>query len=133
MARLYLDEHLHALVSPLRNYGHDVVFAVDIGGQGKTDAWHFREALASQRTLLTLDRKDFQYFHRLWTTLRIVGVVETEHAGILRAVQTKGFTYSEWLPVLQDKLVMAQELRGRMYTWHPDECKWYEDSWRPEE
>src|SRR3990172_1244474 len=103
MARLYVDENLAGdLVEQLRRRGHDTVFAGD-SGEGRTDAWHFHEAFTSERVLLALDRRDYQCFHRLWTTLRIMNVIERGHAGILVAVQTKGFTHAEWLPALQEK------------------------------
>jgi hypothetical protein len=133
MARIYVDENLAgSFVSELRDFGHDVVFGGDIG-PGRSDAWHFREALIDQRILLTLDKRDYQYFHKLWTTLKILNLVDRGHAGILVAVQVKGFTYSDWLPVVQQKLRTPEELSGRMYRWHPQQREWHEDAARPED
>ena len=133
MARLYVDENLAGdFVSRLRAKGHDVVFSGD-AGQGRSDGWHFREAFVDGRILLTLDKRDYQYFHRLWTTLRVMNVIEQGHAGILVLVQTKGFTHAEWLPELKEKLLTPEALRGRMSRWHPAQGQWYEDAWRQEE
>lgn len=131
MARLYLDEHMRNFVPLLRDAGHDVLFAVDHGGQRRTDAWHFREALIDQRIVATFDRGDFEYLHRLWTTLQTLGIVATGHAGILAAARV--VTPAEWLPALQERLESPEVLAGRMFAWHPDSGKWYEDAWRPEE
>lgn len=132
MARLYVDENLAGnFVSELRGKGHNVVFAGD-AGEGRTDAWHFQTALRDERIMLTLDRRDYQYFHRLWTTLKIMHVVEQGHAGILVAVQTKGFSHADWLQALEPKLAAPEELRGRMSRWHPIQG-WHEDDWKPEE
>ena len=131
MARLYVDENL-SLVPALRESGHDVIYAPD-AGQSRTDAWHFREALDDQRIILTLDKRDFQYFHRLWTTLKMLNVVDKAHAGILVDVETKGFTHADWIPVVQQKLATPEELGGRMYRWLPAQGEWHEDAWRLED
>lgn len=131
MALLYVDEHLGDVVESLREAGHDVLYSQDVG-QGRTDAWHFRQALESKRVLLTLDKRDFLYFHRLWTTLTIMGMTDQEHAGILVAIESKGFTRAAWLQALQEKVSAPEELRGRMSRWHP-EAGWHEDAWRPED
>jgi hypothetical protein len=62
-----------------------------------------------------------------------MNVIERGHAGILVAVQTKGFTHAEWLPALQEKLVTPDELGGRMSRWHPAQGRWYEDDWKPDD
>jgi hypothetical protein len=133
MARLYVDENLADLISGLREARHDVVSAIEHGGPGRTDAWHFREALVERRIILTLDKKDFEYFHRLWTTLEILRIVEQGHAGILIAIETKGFAHPDWLPAVQEKLTTPEEVAGRMYRWHPVQERWIEDKWKPEE
>ncbi len=132
MARLYIDENLAGqFVSDLQERRHDVIFAGDVG-EGRTDAWHFKEAHLAERILVTLDRTDYQYFHRLWTTLNVMRIVEQSHAGILVAIQTKRFSHSGWLEALDSKLANPDELRGRMSRWHPTQG-WHEDDWKPEE
>ena len=131
MARLYVDENLLSLVEPLRNSGHDVVSAKEGEGQGKSDAWHFREAFDDQRTILTLD-SDFYYLHGLWTTLQILGLAERSHAGILTAVQTKG--YYRWrlfLRAIEDLLAKDEVLTGRMLTWRAADGKWRAENRKP--
>ena len=132
MARLYIDENLAGqLVSDLRDLRHEVAFAGDIG-QGRTDAWHFREALNQKRVLITLDKGDFRYLHRLWTALRTLAVIEQVHAGILAAVQTREFAHPNWLAALNEKLTVPEDLAGRMSIWHPT-SGWHEDDSRPED
>ncbi len=132
MAGLYVDENLAGqFVTGLRDRNHDVVFAGDIG-EGRTDAWHFREAFLAERVLLTLDKSDYRYFHQLWTTLNVMRITEKAHAGILVAIQIKGFNQTEWLEALDSKLDDPTELSGRMLRWHPTQG-WHEDDWKPEE
>src|SRR3972149_3263718 len=106
MARLWVDENLGFFVPHPRGPGPDFLFGGETG-PGRPDVWHFREALESQRTMLTLD-SGFYYLHGLWTTLKILSVVQIEHAGILTAVQTKEFTIPEWLPAVQQKLATGE-------------------------
>lgn len=130
MARLYLDEHMGNFVDQLRAIGHDVLFGLEHGGQRRTDAWHFREAVEQDRILLTFDRGDFRWLHRLWTTLHTFHLVEKAHAGILAA--TRVVTPQDWLPELEPRLADPSSLVGRMFAWHPDTGSWYPDPWRLE-
>lgn len=133
MALLYVDEQLGDFVSPLTDAGHDVIFAGDVGRGGRTDTWHFREAIDTQRVLLTFNRRDFEYLHKLWTTLHVLGVITTRHAGILTSAPTKTFKPRDWLPVVIDRLSSAAVPRGRLYRWLPRSAEWREDDARPEE
>ncbi len=133
MARLYVDENLLGVVEPLRQAGHDVLSAGDSERRSKSDAWHFREALEAARVLLTLDKRDYTYFHRLWTTLQVLKIVDHGHGGILVAVQAGGFTQDGWLGPLGDKLMTPEDIAGRLFRWLPAQNKWEEDAWRPEE
>lgn len=123
MARLYLDEHMQNFAQQLSDEGHDVLFCVDEGGEGRTDAWHFRQAVDAGRVLLSFNRSDFQFLHRLWTTLRTWNVVQTAHAGILTA--TRVLAPSEWLPVLHTRLEASEPL-----TESPDTTVWHQDGWK---
>lgn len=131
MASLYVDENLASLVDPLRAAGHDVVFAGDTGG-GRTDPWHFREAIRQRRVFVTLDKSDYTYLHKLWTTLQTLGVVIDSHAGILTAVPARGFTQSVWLPALLGRLATPSDLVGRLFRWLHAKAEWHEDRWRAE-
>lgn len=130
MVRVYLDEHLGDLLNPLRGSGHDVMFGGDRGRSGKTDAWHFREALDDSRVMVTLD--NFEYLHKLWTTLRTFRVVAAQHAGILTAAGEPGFVHSGWVQQLRDKLGEST-LEGRLFKWVQSTGRWHEAQWRPEE
>ncbi|MEX0786590.1 MAG: DUF5615 family PIN-like protein [Dehalococcoidia bacterium] len=130
MARLYLDEQMGNFAAPLRDAGHDVLFSVDHGGQGRTDPWQFREALSSGRVLLTFNRGHFQYIHRLWTTLQTLQLVEQAHPGVLAS--TRVVAPAEWLPALADELNQPEGLTGRIRSWHPDTGQWHDDEWKPE-
>ena len=132
MVRLYIDEQLGDFVLPLTAQGHDVVFAGDVGRAGRTDTWHFREAIDLQRVILTFNRRDFEYLHKLWTSLHILKVIETRHAGILTAAPTKAFKPRDWLPIVQERL-SGEIPAGRLYRWLPGGGEWREDDDRPEE
>lgn len=125
MARLWVDENLGFFVPSLRDAGHDVFYAGQTG-PGRSDVWHFREALDDQRIILTLD-SGFYFLHGLWTTLETLRVVQIRHAGILTAVQTKEFAVPGWLPVVQEKLATGELFDGRMLTWHTAEGEWRPD------
>lgn len=87
-----------------RESGHDVLFAGDVGRKGRADAWNFRQALEEQRILITFNRRDFEYLHKLWTTLVILGTARVHHSGIITSAPTKTFTPTEWLPAVLDIL-----------------------------
>ena len=130
MARLYIDENLIGIVEGLRDSGHDVVSAAEGYRKGKSDAWHFRDALTDQRVILTLD-SGFYYLHGLWTTLATLHVVQAEHAGILTARQEAGFSVSAWLPIVNTRLASGEDLSGSMLTWRTAEAKWDPGIQRP--
>ena len=131
MARLYLDEHLGGFRAQLAALSHDVVSAAEHGRRGKPDAWHFREALEQQRVILTWDKGDFEYVHRLWTALMLLGVVSTSHAGILAAAPTAEFIPVEWIPLVDAKLSEPDPLPGRMLIWVATKLDWVEDRSKP--
>lgn len=130
--RLYIDEQLGNFVRPLSDAGHDILFAGDGARSGRTDAWHFRQAIDDGRVLLTFDRRDFEDLHWLWTTLRILGVVDSQHAGILTCAPTQGFTSRDWLGVVRERLNSAIPA-GRLLRWVPGTGDWREHQSRPEE
>jgi len=133
MTRVYVDEQLGHFVSPLTKAGHDVVFAGDTGRAGRTDAWHFRESVDDARALITFNRRDFEYLHRLWTSLVTLRVVERDHTGILTSAPTKTFTPGEWLPIVLDRLERVAIRPGRLVRWIPATQEWREDDTRPDE
>ena len=132
MVRVYLDEHLGDLLDPLRASGHDVTFGGSQGRSGRTDAWHFREAVDDARVLVTLDKGDFEYLHKLWTALRTCHVVDVQHAGILTAAGEPRFSHARWARRLGDKLVETA-LGGRLFKWVQSTGRWHEAQARPEE
>ena len=131
MTLVYLDEHLGDLASGLNAEGHDVVFAGDSGRTGREDAWHFREALRDGRVIITLDKGDFGFIHKLWTTLYTLGVVDEVHAGVLTAAVDRGFTRESWFVQVRAKLINPTDLTGRMLRWLPAGQRWKEEQ-RPE-
>lgn len=125
MARLYLDENVGALLTPLLNAGHDLAFAKDVG-TGQSDVWHFRRAVSEERTVISLDT-GFYYLHGLWTTLVDLEMADARHSGILTAVQGRAFSHIKWLDAIQNKLMGDADLTGKMLTWHADLEFWGED------
>lgn len=132
MARLYLDEHLGGFSQALEGAGHDVIAATEPGREGRTDSWHFREAIADQRVILTWDKPDFEYLHRLWTTLQILGVVAASHPGILTKEAPRTFREADWIQVALDRLSLFDGFQGHMFVWQQQAGKWVEDKWKPE-
>jgi hypothetical protein len=133
MARVYIDENLAGeFVVNLRTLGHDVVYGGE-AGSGKTDVWHFRAALADNRTIITLDKRDFAYFHRLWTSLNRLEVVRILHSGVLVAIQGHAFTLDSWTATAHERLGRGDDISGHMLRWHSDRQEWLEDAWKPED
>jgi predicted nuclease of predicted toxin-antitoxin system len=65
--RLYADENIpRPLVQRLRDLGHDVQMARDVGlaGRGVPDTQHLEHATLQARTLLTHDWLDFVRLHQ---------------------------------------------------------------------
>jgi hypothetical protein len=131
VAGLYLDEHLGDFAATLTADGFDVVFAGEEGRAQREDAWHFREALRDNRAIITLDKRDFSYIHKLWTTLYTLDVVDRPHAGILTAAVDSEFDRQGWLELVRLKLQDPDILRGRMLRWIPAGRRWKEEQ-RPE-
>lgn len=129
MANLYLDEDLANFTQPLRDAGHTIVRADDVG-PGRTDAWHLTTAAGQQRILVTFNDRDYRYLHRTWTTLRIFGLFSRKHSGILTA--TRQIEPAVWLPAIEELLQSGQPIPERMWTWHQAPKEWREDDWRPE-
>ncbi len=134
MARLYLDEDLGGFAGELRMAGHDVLsVGSDAQRRAKPDAWHFREALTDRRILSTWNRHDFEYLHRLWTTLHIMEIAPVAHAGILTAAPTKDFRPMDWLPSVRERLASPEPMDGRLLRWVQRDREWREVEPRPEE
>ncbi len=130
MARLYLDEDLANFVSRLRDSGHDVQFAGDVGA-ARSDPWHLQRASSEGRLLITFNERDYRYLHRLWNSVRAFQVTSTQHGGILTA--TAQLAADAWLPAIDELLTTERELAGRLLAWHASLQKWREDRWRPED
>ena len=63
--RLYLDEDVSPLLARLlRNLGHDVVSAHEVGTSGETDREQFRRATSGGRAILTYNYYDFEVIAR---------------------------------------------------------------------
>jgi len=129
MANLYLDEDLANFAQPLLDVGHRSVLARDVG-LGRTDAWHLATASRQQRILVTFNKNDYRYLHRLWTSLRIFGLFSRKHTGILTA--TAQLEPNVWVQAIDDLLQSGQPTQERMWLWYPSKEEWREDDWRPE-
>jgi hypothetical protein len=77
--RLYLDDDsiARALVSGLRQAGHDVEIPRDAGLKGRSDPVQLLHAIKSQRLVLTGNYDDFEELHEL-----VLGA-QGSHPGIL--------------------------------------------------
>ena len=134
MARLYLDEDVTGFASRLRDAGHDVTTVPEGDGRSRSDAWQFHKASHEARTIVTWNREDFQYIHRLWTTLRTLGEVTLDHSGILTAQARKATLQpAEWIELVVQKLDLLENLQGRMWIWVHPKLDWVEDKIFPEQ
>jgi hypothetical protein len=131
--KVYLDEDVGGFTQHLAAAGHDVLSVVASSERrGRTDAWHFMQALRDRRLLVTWNRPDFEYLHKLWTTLHTLEVVSDPHAGIVTVATAPGFTKEQWLPPLMERLAAAETMLGRLLRWVPGRNDWVEDRTRPE-
>lgn len=74
MARLYADEQFpRAAVQHLRGLGHDVLTVQEAGNAGQPDSEVVTFAIATDRIILTQNRRDFVKLHRS----------NSEHPGML--------------------------------------------------
>jgi hypothetical protein len=130
MANFYLDEDLLNFVEPLRLAGHNIVHARDVG-PGRTDTWHLAAASRQQRIFVTFNDRDYRYLHRLWTSLRVLGLLSRKHSGILSV--TAQLEPSAWVPAIASFFDEGKPVHERMWTWHPAIPEWREDRWKPED
>lgn len=64
MAALYADEQFpRVVVEKLRNLGHDILTVQDANRRGDPDEHVLAFATSKQRTVLTINRKDFIRLH----------------------------------------------------------------------
>ena len=74
MARLYADEQFPRRVTELlRDLGHDVLTVQESGNAGAADEEVLAFAIATKRTVVTLNRYDFRCLHKL----------DPQHSGII--------------------------------------------------
>ncbi|MGI0488139.1 DUF5615 family PIN-like protein [Pantanalinema rosaneae CENA516] len=74
MIRLYADEQFPLpVVELLRELGHDVLTVQESGNAGFSDPQVLAFAIANERAVLTINRRDFKQLHRL----------SADHAGIV--------------------------------------------------
>ena len=84
MARLYANENFPvAVVEHLRAMGHDVLTTHDVGksNQGIEDTAVLKFAIESERSVLTINRRDFIHLHR----------THSLHAGIIVCTENRDF------------------------------------------
>jgi hypothetical protein len=85
MADLHLDNNVSLLLAQiLRDAGHSVAAARDLGLAAATDDTQLLVAAQSGRILVTHNRKDFMLLHDAWRTWpRAFGLALPAHPGIL--------------------------------------------------
>jgi len=91
MARLYSDEDFsYPVVEELRRLGHDVLTAQEAGqaNQGVTDSSVLAFAMASDRAVLTFNRRHFINLHRRVSSHRgiLVGTRDPDVLGLARRI-----------------------------------------------
>jgi predicted nuclease of predicted toxin-antitoxin system len=77
--KILLDENMsrRELAQRLLSAGHDVTLVVDEGLRSASDPRVFRQAIAQDRSILTMDYGDFTELHDL------IVVAKGRHAGVL--------------------------------------------------
>ena len=129
MASLYLDEDAANFAGSLREAGHGVTLANEVG-PGRTDVWHLNRAARDGRILISFNERDYKYLHRLWTSVWSLGIFSRLHAGIITA--TAQLEPDVWMPAIEQILRDDPKLAGRMLIWSQASLRWREDDWRPE-
>jgi predicted nuclease of predicted toxin-antitoxin system len=105
MAQLYSNENFpYEVVIALREFGHDVLTALDAGNANVAipDEMVLEFATQNNRILLTLNRWDFVRLHR----------INTDHAGII--VCTQDDDTMGQAERIHHALVQASHLRGQL-------------------
>jgi hypothetical protein len=116
VARLYVDEDLGIdVVQGLRTLGHEVEYSLDLGHAQRRDALHLRYAASQQLILLTGNREDFRYLHRLWSCLADWALLADPHAGILTASRRPAT--ADWNNAIDQPVTDTDNLSGQFYTW----------------
>lgn len=106
MARFHLDHNVsNRIATVLRDHGHDVVTAWDLGLMGADDDVHLSVATDDRRVLVTQNKDDFILLHRawrrwsaLWRAANLqagINVVPYPHTGILIIPQSPHMTPDE--------------------------------------
>lgn len=123
MARLYLDEDVPPrLASLLQGQGHDVDVANQVGMVNIPDAVHLLRAARQSRTLVTFNRADFFYLHRLWTTLNLWGVTGQPHHGIITS--NRQVPVDDWASCIESLLTSEGDFVNHLYLWDANRQEW---------
>lgn len=128
---MYVDENVSAEVVTALANEHDVAYLAHTEHKTRTDAWHLQQASAADRILLTHNASDFRFLHRIWSTLRTIHAVDSQHAGVLTT--SRMIPAGTWLSVLRARLALDEEYAGRFLTWDQANARWVEDKWRPDD
>jgi predicted nuclease of predicted toxin-antitoxin system len=105
LARLYTDENFPLpVVEFLRGFGHDVLTARDAGkaNQKISDEEVLAFATITERSLLTLNRRDFIQLHRL----------QPEHAGVI--VCTEGSDFESQAMRIHKAISAEEDMKGKL-------------------
>ena len=124
MAAILLDHNVaHAIAPALRERGHDVVTARELGGVRASDDEHLLVAAQQGRVLVTCDVEDFVLLHGAWLRWFAAYPIDPTptHAGILIIPQPdprRGL----WLPdhaarEIDAFLAQGRPLANRLFLW----------------
>ena len=113
---LYLDDDVFPAASDLlRDRGHSVVCASDVGNHGKRDRDHLFYCFQSGHTLVTFNASDFVYLHHVWQSLVSWGVLSLPHKGILTF--SRQILLQDLCEVIGRLLQQNVTFDGILYTW----------------
>jgi len=126
LARLYIDANLgREVVRLLNRAGHETTYAIDLGYPDERDRFHLKQASAGAMALVTLNRNDFRFLHRLWSSLFDWEVLPVNHAGIVTASREPD--PAVWVAAIDELIRGGIDLPGQLFTWEVETGIWYRD------
>lgn len=118
MADLYLDHNVSRRIAGLlRDYGHTVATARDLGLDYAGDDEHLLTAAARGWILISHNHGDFELPHDAWRRWTAEWRVADQHAGILLVPQPPHVSPEQAAEIVNDLLSTLSSLVNALYIW----------------
>ncbi|MCX6023213.1 MAG: DUF5615 family PIN-like protein [Chloroflexi bacterium] len=109
----------------LRDRGHQVALAREMGTGGESDALQLQMCANRKWVLITQNRRDFRRLHALWMTLGLWDVLTRDHGGILTIYEQEQRAPEIWAEALDEMLQQEEiSLQGKMFLWRRSTRLW---------